>query len=107
MRISQSLCSYIYSVPFQIYNRLDGNLGNRLDGATVSLDGVEVGVVAWVSGQQPYTFIVGGYGTTVKIIVPGDVPLSLAEVEIYGRSRSPEDGKKMFKNVKRFPRILY
>ena len=77
-------------------------MGYKLDGATISLDGVEVGAVAWVSGQQPYTFIVGGYGTTVKIIVPGDVVLTLAEVEIYGRNRSPEDGK----NLKIFPIIV-
>ena len=81
---------------FQVYNRIDSdNAGFRLDGAIVSLDDSDVGTVKYVAGQQPYTFMVGAYGTTVKIILPGDnKTLSLAEVKVYGRTKKPVDGKK-------------
>jgi len=86
-----SLAEKSYVAYIRIYNRVDC-CGDRLNGATIYLDDLKIGVVAYVSGQQPYTFMVGNYGTMVKVIVPGgNKVVSLAELEIYGRTRSPVD----------------
>ena len=59
-----------------------------------------MGTVSVISGQKTYTWIVGQYGTTVRVGITGDSKtLTLAEVEVYGRTKNPIDGKNPSQSV--------